>query len=246
LADLFRADPSVGMDQEHVLDEVRRLGFDLDLLRVPDLVAVLVEGPLVRDPDRDRTRARAFRLHADPDRDDLAHADLRDRPDAFPAHVAGELDLDVPRRQLPAVLDFDDVLVPLPRLQAGRRQAERQVRVLVLDEILDLDADRDFGLLDQDVRHRDVARSERRLRLLERTGRVPQLRPNALGVRHHRRDGMDPGLVLLEEEGLARLLERRAGLGESALEAVDVALLDRLPRSVQVRPGGLRRNAEAL
>src|SRR5206468_11555502 len=70
--------------------------------------------------------------------------------------------------------------------------------------------------------------------------------PEALGVRHHRRDGVDPGLVLLEEVGLARLLEGRAGLGESALEAVDVALLDRPPRSVEVRPRRVRRNAQAL
>src|SRR2546426_377759 len=246
LAAVMRDEPSVGMNQEHVLDEVRRLGFDLDLLRVPDLVAVLVEEPFVRDPDRDRHRARAFRLHADPDRAALAHADLRDRRDAFRLQVAGDLDLDVPRRQLPAVLDLDDVLVPLPRLEARRRQAERQVRVLVLDEILDLDADRDFGLLDQDVRHRDVARAKRGLRLLERTLGVTELRPEAFCVGHHRRDGVDPGLVFVEEVGLARLLQGRAGLGESALEAVDVALLDRLPRSVQVRPGGLRRNAQAL
>src|SRR2546426_2168123 len=246
LAAVMRDEPSVGMDQEDVLDEIRRRRFDLDLLRVSDLVAVLVEESLVRDPDGDRHRARALRLHADPDRDDLADADLRDRRDAFRLQVAGELDLDVSRRQLPAVLDLDDVLVPLPRLQAGRRQAERQVRILVLDEILDLDADRDFGLLDQDVRHRDVARAERRLRLFERTRRVAQLRPEALCVRHHRRNGVGSGLVLLEEGGLARLLKGRAGFGQSALEAVDVALLDRPPRSVQVRPRRVRRNAQAL
>src|SRR2546425_4739743 len=246
LAAVMRDEPSVGMDQEDVLDEIRRRRCDLDILRVSDLVAVLVEESLVRDPDGDRHRARALRLHADPDRDDLADADLRDRRDAFRLQVAGELDLDVSRRQLPAVLDLDDVLVPLPRLQAGRRQAERQVRILVLDEILDLDADRDFGLLDQDVRHRDVARAERGLRLLERTRRVAQLRPEAFCIGHHRRDGVDPGLVFVEEVGLARLLQGCAGVGESALEAVDVALLDRLPRPVQVRPGGFRRNPQAL
>src|SRR2546428_13916408 len=71
------------MDQEDVLDEVRRLRFDLDLLRVADLVTVLVEHPLVRDSDRDGDRACAFRPHADPHGDDLAYADLRDRGDAL-------------------------------------------------------------------------------------------------------------------------------------------------------------------
>src|SRR5207245_6148073 len=137
LAAVVCDEPSVGVDQEDVLHEVRRLGFDPDLFRVPDLVAVLVEETLVRDPDGDRDRALALRLDADPDRDDLAHANLRDRRDAFRLQVARELDLHVPRRQLPAVLDLDDVLVPLARLQAGRRQTEREVRVLVLDEILD-------------------------------------------------------------------------------------------------------------
>src|SRR5207249_559129 len=37
LAAVVRDEPSVGMDQEHVLDEIRRLGFDPDLLCVPDL-----------------------------------------------------------------------------------------------------------------------------------------------------------------------------------------------------------------
>src|SRR5881296_2295568 len=167
LAAVVRDEPSVGMDQEDVLDEVRRLRLDLDLLRVADLITVLVEHPLVRDSDRDGDRARAFRPHTDPDWDDLTHADLRDWGDALRLDVAGEIDLHVPRRQFPAVLDLDDVLVPLPRLKARGRQAQRQVRVLVLDEILDLDADRDLGLFDQDVRHRDVARTERRFRLLE-------------------------------------------------------------------------------
>src|SRR5207245_891264 len=215
-------------------------------LRVADLIAVLVEEPLVRDPNGDGDRARAFRPHTDPDWDDLTHADLRDWGDALRLDVAGELDLHVPRRQFPAVLDLDDVLVPLPRLKARGRQAQRQVRVLVLDEILDLDSDRYFGLFDQDVRHRDVARTERRFRLLERARRIAQLRPETFRVRHHRRDGVDPGLVLLEEVGLARLLQGSAGVGESALEAVDVAALDRLPGSLQVGPRGLRRDSEAL
>src|SRR2546425_6067490 len=88
LAAIVRDEPSVGMDQEDVLDQVGRLRFDLDLLRVADLVPVLVEEPLVGDPDRDGDRARAFRPDADPDRDDLAHADLRNRSDALRLEVA--------------------------------------------------------------------------------------------------------------------------------------------------------------
>src|SRR2546426_3833661 len=121
LAAVVRDEPSVGMDQKDVLDEVRRLRFDLDLLRVADLVTVLVEHPLVRDSDRDGDRACAFRPHADPHGDDLAYADLRDRGDALRLEVPGELDLDVPRREFPAVLDLDDVLVPLPSLEARGR-----------------------------------------------------------------------------------------------------------------------------
>src|SRR3989442_1308479 len=88
LAAIVRDEPSVGMDQEDVLDQVGRLRFDLDLLRVADFVPVLVEEPLVGDPDRHGDRARAFRPDADPDRDDLAHADLRNRSDALRLEVA--------------------------------------------------------------------------------------------------------------------------------------------------------------
>src|SRR5207244_4046368 len=130
-------------------------GFDLDLLRVADLIAVLVEEPLVRDPNGDGDRARAFRPHTDPDWDDLTHADLRDWGDALRLDVAGAPDLPVPSRQFPTVL-------------------------------------------------------------------------------------------ALEEVGLAGFLQGCAGIGESALEAVDVAVLDRLPGSLQVRPRSLRRDSKAL
>src|SRR5437899_11301644 len=109
------------MDQKDVLDEVRRLRFDLDLLRVADLVTVLVEHPLVRDSDRNGDRACAFRPHADPHGDDLAYADLRDWGDALRLAVPGELDLDAPPRELPALLDLADVLLPLPSLEARGR-----------------------------------------------------------------------------------------------------------------------------
>src|SRR2546425_11196467 len=243
LAAVVSDKPSVGVDQEDVLDEVRCLGLDSDLLRVTDLVAVLVEEPLVRDPNRDRDGARGFRLDADPDGDDLAHADLGDRRDLFRLDVARELDLDVPRREFPAVLDLEGVLVPLAGLEARGREAQLEVRVSVLDEILDLDADRDFGLFDQDVRHRHVARAERGFRLAQGFLRVPDFRTEAFRVRDHRGDAVDPRLVFLEEVRPAGVLEGRAGVREAVLEAIDIAADDRLPGLFQIPSGGFRRDA---
>ena len=246
LAAVVGDEPSVGVDQEDVLDEVRGLRLDLDLPGVLDLVPVLVEEPLVRDPDADGDRPRRLRPHADPDRHDFADADLRDRHHALRLQVPGQLDLDVPGGQLPAVLDLERVLVPLADLQPRALDAQGQIRVAVLDEILDLHPDGDLGLFDQDVRHRHVAPAERGLRLVQGILRVPEFRAELLRVRNHRGDGVDAGLVLLDETFRAGFLDRGPGVGQAPMEAVDVPTLDGLPGRVQMGTRGHRGNVELL
>ena len=246
LAAVVGDEPSVGVDQEHVLDEVRGLRLDLDLPSVLHLVAVLVEEPLVRDPDADRDRPRGLRPHADPDRHDLADADLRDGHHALRLQVPGQLDLDVPGGQLPAVLDLERVLVPLADLQPRALDAQGQVRIAVLDEILDLHPDGDLGLFDQDVRHRHVAPAERGLGLVQGILGVPEFRAELLRVRDHRGDGVDAGLVLLDEMFRAGLLDRGPCVSQAPMEAVDVPTLDGLPGRVQMGARGVRGNVELL
>ncbi len=242
----MRDEPSVRVDEEDVLDEVRRLGLDPDFLPVSDLVAVLVEEALVRDSDAHRDRARGLRLHPDAHRHRLAHADLRDALDPLGLQIARELDLDVPRGELPAVLDLERILIPLPGLEPGLRDPQREVRVAVLDEVLNRGADGDFGLFDQDVGHRHVARAERRLRLIERVLGVAQFRSDFLRVRNHRGDGVDPGLVLLDERLPPALLESSSRRREAALESVGIARDDGLARGVEMGPRVLRGDLHAL
>src|SRR5947208_2187916 len=180
------------------------------------------------------------------ERHDLADADLRDRHHALSLQVPGQLDLDVPSGQLPAVLDLERVLVPLADLQPRALDAQGQIRVAVLDEILDLHPDGDLGLFDQDVRHRHVAPAERGLRLVQGILRVPEFRAELLRVRNHRGDGVDAGLVLLDETFRAGFLDRGPGVGQAPMEAVDVPTLDGLPGRVQMGTRGHRGNVELL
>src|SRR5947208_1662392 len=174
------------------------------------------------------------------ERHDLADADLRDRHHALRLQVPGQLDLDVPSGQLPAVLDLERVLVPLADLQPRALDAQGQIRVAVLDEILDLHPDGDLGLFDQDVRHRHVAPAERGLGLVQGILGVPEFRAELLRVRDHRGDGVDAGLVLLDEMFRAGLLDRGPGVGQAPMEAVDVPTLDGLAGRVDLVGNALR------
>src|SRR3972149_3359418 len=133
----------------------------------------------------------------------------------------------------PLVRDLDDEPVPGPRLKPRRGRLHDEVRVLVLDEGLDLESGRDLRLLHEDVRKREVVRGDRALRLLEDVLRVVDVRPDPLRGFQDRRQTAHLPAVLRHHVLPAALLEHAPRLRDDLRHRVEVLLLLKPPRILE-------------